>query len=173
MSRGSQCLHFANPNGGVVLPTNNTYAIYWDPTYHYHDDWQHVIDTFFQNMGAASGSFASVFAVDTQYTDAVNHHADYKSTFQGAYTDTDPYPTVSNCSDPAPFTGESYPKKESNAITCLTDKQIRSELETFIPDHNLQKGMGTIFYLLTPPALRCALMQVVTVAIAPITRPYW
>jgi hypothetical protein len=149
--------HFANPNGSPVLPANNTYAIYWDPTYHYHDDWEHVIDTFFQSMGAASGSLASVFAVDTQYTDAVNQHADYKSTFQGAYTDTDPYPTVGNCSDPSPLTGESYPKKEPNAITCLTDKQIRSELETFISDHGLQKGMDTIFYLLTPPGVTVCL----------------
>ena len=47
-----------------------------------------------RDMGAASGSLGSVFAVDTQYTDAANQHAAYESTFMGAYTDTDPYPTV-------------------------------------------------------------------------------
>jgi hypothetical protein len=150
---------FANPSGGAVLPANNTYAIYWDPTDHYHGDWQGLIDTFFHNMGSASGSFASVFAVDTQYTDAAspNHHALYKSTFQGAYTDTDPYPTVGNCSDPAPLTGESHPGKEPDAITCLTNAQIQHELEVFIADHGLQKGMGTIFYLLMPPGVTVCL----------------
>jgi hypothetical protein len=148
---------FANPDGGAVLPSDNTYAIYWDPTYHYHDDWEHVIDTFFHNMGADSGSLASVFAVDAQYTDAANQHALYKSTFQGAYTDTDPYPTIGNCSDPAPLTGESHPDKEPDAITCLTDAQIQEELKLFIADHGLQKGMSTVFYLLTPPGVTVCL----------------
>jgi len=148
---------FANPTGGAVLAANNTYAIYWDPTYHYHNDWEHVVDTFFHNLGAGSGSLASVFAVDTQYTDAANQHALYKSTFEGAYTDTDPYPKVGNCSDPAPLTGESQPDKEPDAITCLTDAQIQEELKLFIVDHGLQKGMGTIFYLLTPPGVTVCL----------------
>jgi hypothetical protein len=148
---------FANPNGGAVLPADNTYAIYWDPTYHYHNDWAHVIDTFFQSMGADSGSLASVFAVDAQYTDAANQHAFYKSTFQGAYTDTDQYPTVGNCSDPAPLTGESHPDKEPDAITCLTNAQIQHELEVFIANHGLQKGMSTVFYLMTPPGVTVCL----------------
>jgi hypothetical protein len=143
---------FANPGGDPVLPSNKTYAIYWDPTYHYHNDWEEVIDKFFQNMGAASGSLASVFAVDTQYTDAANQHAAYASTFMGAYTDTDPYPTKT-CIDPHPLEGESYPHKEPDAITCITNAQIETELKLFIADHKLPIGMGTIFYLLTPPGV--------------------
>ena len=145
---------FANPSGNPVLPSNKTYAIYWDPTYHYHNDWEGVIDKFFQNMGSASGSLASVFAVDTQYTDAANQHAAYASTFMGAYTDTDPYPTgISNCKDPHPLEGESYPHKEPDAITCISNAQIETELKLFIADHKLSTGMGTIFYLMTPPGV--------------------
>jgi hypothetical protein len=145
---------FANLSGDPVLPANKTYAIYWDPTYHYHNDWEEVIDKFFQNMGSASGSLASVFAVDTQYTDAANQHAAYASTFMGAYTDTDPYPTgVSNCKDPHPLEGESYPHKEPDAITCLTNAQLETELKLFIADHKLPTGLGTVFYLLTPPGV--------------------
>jgi hypothetical protein len=156
---GAEPETFANPGGGVVLPASNTYAIYWDPTYHYHNDWENVIDTFFQSMGTGSGSLASVFAVDTQYTDAVNQHALYKSTFMGAYTDTDPYPKVGNCVDPHPLEGESYPKKEPNAISCLTNAQIQQELEVFIANHGLQKGMSTIYYLLTPPGVTVCLQK--------------
>jgi hypothetical protein len=145
---------FANPSGDPVLASNKTYAIYWDPTDHYHGDWQGLIDGFFHDMGAASGSLASVFAVDTQYTDAANQHAAYASTFMGAYTDTDPYPAgVSNCKDPHPLEGESYPHKEADAITCITNAQIETELKLFIADHKLPTGMGTIFYLMTPPGV--------------------
>jgi hypothetical protein len=145
---------FANPSGDPVLASNKTYAIYWDPTYHYHNDWEGVIDGFFHNVNAASGSLASVFAVDAQYTDAANQHAAYASTFMGAYTDTDPYPAgVSNCKDPHPLEGKSYPVKEPDAITCLTNAQIETELKLFIADHKLPTGMGTIFYLMTPPGV--------------------
>ena len=148
--------HFANPGGDPVLASNKTYAIYWDPTYHYHNDWEGVIDKFFQNMGSASGSLASVFAVDAQYTDAANQHAAYASTFMGAYTDTDPYP-AKTCEDPHPLEGESYPHKEPDAITCLTNAQLETELKLFIADHKLPTGMGAIFYLLTPPGVTVCL----------------
>ncbi len=44
-----------------------------------------------------------------------------------------------------------------DAITCITDRQISEELQTFISPHGLQKGMGTIFYLLTPPGVTVCL----------------
>jgi hypothetical protein len=150
---------FANSSGNPVLVANKTYAIYWDPTDHYHGDWQHVIDTFLQSVGSASGSLASVFAVDAQYTDAANEHALYKSTFLGAYTDTDGYP-ASGCVDPSPLDAQDRigpPVAGVHTPVCLTDKQIKEELELFIAQHTLQKGMGTIFYLLTPPGVTVCL----------------
>jgi hypothetical protein len=39
----------------------------------------------------------------------------------------------------------------------LTDGQMRAQLETFIAQHSLPKGMGTIFYLLTPPGVTVCL----------------
>ena len=122
---------FANPAGGPIVAASKTYAIYWDPTDHYHGDWQHVIDTFFQSMGAESGSLASVFAVDSQYTDTANQHAQYKSTFQGAYTDTNAYP-ASGCEDPHPLQAPDLIGPIASKLhtpVCLTDKQIREELE--------------------------------------------
>ncbi len=149
---------FANPNGGPVLPENDTYAIYWDPTDNYHGDWQHLINTFLQGVGAESGALNNVFAVDTQYTDRANQHAEYRSTFRGAYTDTDPYPLSGGCSDPHPLEKEDQIEvAHKHTVVCLTNQQLRSELETFISAHLLQKGMGTVFYLLTPPGVTVCL----------------
>ncbi len=156
---GTEPEEFANPSGNPIVSTNKTYAIYWDPTDHYHGDWQHLIDTFLQDVGTYSGSFASVFAVDTQYTDAANQHALYKSTFQGAYTDTDEYPS-SSCTDPGPLEDPDLigpVEAHEHTTVCLTDKQIQEELELFITQHSLPKGMGTIFYLLTPPGVTVCL----------------
>jgi hypothetical protein len=147
---------FENPTGAPILPASKIYAIYWDPTDHYKGEWQQAVDSFLAHMGAASGSLASVFAVDAQYTDETNQHASYQSTFMGAYTDTEAYPKAT-CVDPNPFTGESYPAREDDQITCLTNQQISEQLQQFITDHLLPTGMGTIFYVLTPPGVTVCL----------------
>lgn len=155
---------FDNPEGSPVLHKNETYAIYWDPTDHYHGDWQHLIDTFLQGLGTDSGSTGTVFAVDSQYTDRSNLPASYLSTFRGAYTDTDPYPVgVSNCEDPRPLAvpdrigPETVKGSKVHTEVCLTDAQVRKELKAFIAAHSLQKGVGSIFYLLTPPGVTVCL----------------
>lgn len=140
---------FGNPSGSPVLHANDTYAIYWDPTNHYHGYWQHLINVFLQGVGADSGSLKNVFALDTQYTDRTNQPAVYRSTFRGAYTDTDKYPS-GGCVDP-------HPLEPGDAIVCLTDQQLREELNNFIIQHSLQTGMGTIFYVLTPPGVTICL----------------
>ncbi|HEY5287380.1 MAG TPA: PKD domain-containing protein [Solirubrobacteraceae bacterium] len=153
---------FENAQGNAIVNSSKVYAIYWDPTDHYHGDWQGVIDTFLQKMGAASNSIGGVFAVDAQYTDKANEHALYKSTFEGAYTDTDAYP-VSGCVDPQPMNpfdligAETAPESHQFAPICITDNQIQEELAAFISQHGLPKGMGSIFYLMTPPGVTVCL----------------
>ena len=140
-------LTFANTQGNPVVHSSNVYAIYWVPTrYDYHGDWQHLINGFFQNLGNASGSFANVLTVDEQYTDKANEGAAYSTVFRGAYTDTEPYPVLGNCTDPNPM-------ELGDRVTCLTDHEIQQQIEHFITTHTLQKGMGSIFYLLTPPGV--------------------
>jgi PKD domain len=130
---------FRNLSAYPVLHGASTYAIYWDPTDHYNPEWQHLINTFMQSMGASSGSLANVFAVDTQYTDFTNKPAYYQSSFRAAYTDTHPYPAT-GCSSPSVF-------------VCLTDAQMQTELKGFVAAHSLPTGMGTIYYLMTPPGV--------------------
>lgn len=136
---------FADVGGSPVLHQSSTYVIYWDPDYRYLDPWTEVIDHFFQNVGSASGSLESVFAVDTQYTDKTNKPAFYRSAFRGSYPDKTPYPSA-GCKDPEPL-------EAPFAITCLSAKQIREQVEAFISREQLPKGMETIYYVLTPPGV--------------------
>jgi hypothetical protein len=108
------------------------------------------------NLGSAGGQLSNVFAVDAQYTDATNQPATSRSTFHGAYSDTNPYPAISGCTDPRKWVF-GVPLLEGGGTVCLTDAQIKAQLETFIAQHGLQKGMGSIFYLLTPPGVTVCL----------------
>ena len=149
LRQGEKMIEFANPEGHKVLAKPDTYVIFWDPWDRYHPEWQRLVNAFMQNVGSEDRSTASVFAADTQYTDAAGEHAAYESTFHGAYTDTHAYP-VAGCS--APVALEKY-----NRTTCVTDAQIRAELESFVPSHGLPKGTGVIYYLLTPPGVTVCL----------------
>jgi len=142
---------------GPVLHSVATYAVYWDPGDYYHGDWQGLIDGFLANTGTSGGELGNVFAVDAQYTDKTDLPATDRSTFHGAYTDTNPYPQSGGCTDPHPWVF-GVPLLESAEPVCLTDGQLRTQLKTFINEqHGLQKGMGSIFYVLTPPGVTVCL----------------
>ncbi len=146
---------------GPVIHASDTYAIYWDPLELYKSEWMREIDGYFRNVGEANGLLGNVFALDAQYGEAgygtgpaasetaKEAHAADQSTFRGAYTATDPYPADSeNCT-------------ESAEIACLTDQQIRTELQKVIKSGVLPGTTGTVpgakstpvYYVLTPPGV--------------------
>jgi PKD domain len=151
ISESHDLIPFEDPGGDPVVSSSRVYAIYWDPEDAYHGNWQELINHFFFDMSESSGSLASVFAVDGQYTDGAGQHAGQETSFSGAYTDTDAYPPVDGCTDPKPLV--------LGPITCLSGEQIESELETFIADRSLPKGMGAIYYMLTPPGVTDCLLE--------------
>jgi PKD domain len=139
--------------GGPVMGTNATYAIYWDPAVlrlgdpgrpgKYHGDWQQLIDQFLEGIGTNDGSLGNVFSLTPQYTETTNNtRAAYSSTFRGGVVDRDPYPG-DGCTDPDPALNRNF--------ACFTDQQVRAEIKSFIANNNLHAGLGTIFYVLTPP----------------------
>jgi hypothetical protein len=146
--------NFANAEENPVLHESNVYAIYWDPTYHYHNDWKALVDGFFQQLGETSGTTGNVFAVDAQYTDSSNLPAYNRMAFRGAYTDTAPYPT-SKCVDPRALEEDKLHK--TGPLACLTSEQVATQLEEFVSAHKLERGMNTVYYLLTPPGLTVCL----------------
>jgi hypothetical protein len=137
---------FANENGNVVLQgATSDYGIYWDPNNptEFHHEWVANLDGFFQALGEAH--LDTPFGVLSQYRDRSNKVATFQALFKGSYSDTVKFP-AGKCTDP-----------QNPARTCLTDAQLREQLQSFIATHGLPKGMGTIYYLLTPPGVTVCL----------------
>jgi hypothetical protein len=125
-------------HGGPVLHSSDAYAIYWDPTETYRGEWKELINGYMQNVGA-DRTHGDVFALNGQYGDSGGQSLN-NSTFRGSYTDKDAYP-VSGCTEPASF-------------ACLTDAQIRAELQRVVSSGALPGATGPgVYYLLTPPGV--------------------
>jgi hypothetical protein len=125
-------------HGGPVLHSSDVYTIYWDPTETYRGEWKELINGYMQNVGADRTN-DDVFAVNAQYHDSTGAALN-DSTFRGSYTDKDAYPT-SGCSEAATY-------------ACLTDAQIRAELQHVVSSGALPGATGPgVYYLLTPPGV--------------------
>jgi hypothetical protein len=147
-------------HGGPVIHHADNYVIYWDPLELYNSTWMRLIDGYFHNVGEASGEMGDTFGLNAQYGEtgygtgpaasekAKEAHAADQSTFRGAYTDTDPYPTSGDCTERA-------------EVVCLTDLEIRAELQKVIKSGALPGATGTVpgaqstpvYYIMTPPGV--------------------
>lgn len=115
--------------GGPVVHSNATYAIYWDPESAYTVAWQSELSGLFYNIGSEDNSRGNVFAIAGQYGEPVEHKVSYDSTFRGAYTDVVPFPDLASCTF-------------DTGAPCLTDSQIREQLEAFIVANHLPTGLN-------------------------------
>ncbi|HME05072.1 MAG TPA: PKD domain-containing protein [Solirubrobacteraceae bacterium] len=144
---GAEPETFANENGNAVLHGTNEYAVYWDPTDRFHHEWLVHLDGFFQQLGYAE--LGTPFADISQYRDRSNAITPFHAAFKGSYSDTTKFPAVSGCTDPHPPVG--------GGIACLTDAQLREQLQSFIATHDLPTGMSTVYFLMTPPSVTVCL----------------
>ena len=122
--------------GGPVITSLRTHAVFWEPG---HDStaaaYKQVIDAFFANVAAASGSKTNVYAITGQYADASGDVASYRETFAGQILDRDPYPH-SGCS-------------VSWTSICLSDAEIQSELAK--ATSRSPRGHGNEYFVFLPP----------------------
>ena len=145
--------HFANNEGNAIVNGASVYAVYWDPGAWFHHEWVTNVDNFFSDLGSSSGEFGTIFAALGQYRNRANEPASYKFVFKGAYSDTAPYPEA-KCSDPEPL--------EIGQVACVTDAQIREQLQSFIASHGTPAGMHAVYYVLTPPGVSVCLDEAST-----------
>jgi hypothetical protein len=123
-----------------VMRTNTTYAIYWGPSGHPFDpSYESDINQYLADVAAASGSQTNVFSVATQYYDSTGFIA-YQSTFGGSDVDTDPFP-ANGCDDTYNSTTDPV---------CLTDQQLRSEIQKVVTAKSWPDGPSSLFFILTP-----------------------
>jgi len=124
-------------HGGATMTTNTTYAIYWQPS-----NWSQqlpsgystLINQYFGDVAHDSGLTSNVYYTATQYSGI-----QYRSTFAGSTTATDPLPT-SGC-------------KESAASVCLTDAQLQSEISKVVTAHGWPRNSLTQYFLFTAPGV--------------------
>lgn len=125
-------------HGGPVVHGLTTYAIFWDPGSAFQGSTESLISRYLADVAHDSGTTGNLFSVADQYSDGQGG-ASYAQSFGGEYVDTDPYPTSGNC-------GEST----ATATTCLYDSQEIGELQSFITSHNLPRGLGAMYFVITP-----------------------
>jgi len=157
----AQPRHTATPNstliyaGGPVLHTNNTVAIYWDPSAHQFSSsaFEPLVNRFLGDVAHDSGTFGNAYAVTTQYGDLTGPIQN-QSSFVGTVNDTTGYPTTGNCV-PADPTDSGDP--------CLTDGQLQAEIQNQIAAHHVPGATSTTVYFVFLP------QNVITCQSAPST----
>jgi hypothetical protein len=124
-------------HNGPVMHTNAVYAIYWIPSgYSVQSGYQSVINSYFSNVAAASGSSSNVYFSDTQYYDTVSGNILYSSALKGAVADSDPFP-ANGCRD-------------RYTSVCLSDAQLQTEIQHVVTANGLPTGLGYEYFLFTP-----------------------
>jgi hypothetical protein len=125
-------------HGGPIMKTNKTYAIYWVPSgYSVSAQYKALIDQYFGDVAAASGSTDNVYATDTQYSDTTNGNIQYSSTFGGSYLDTQALP-ASGCADTV-----------AQTTACLTDSQITAEIQRVAAAQGWTVNSTSMFFMFT------------------------
>jgi hypothetical protein len=124
-------------HGGPIMPSNTNYTLYWAPASAppYPAEYKSGINQYLAKLAHDSGGHQNVDSVATQYNDAAGQFANYDSHFGGALLDTDAYP-ANGC---------------AAAPICLTDRQIREELKTYIKANGLPHDHTHEYFVLTPP----------------------
>jgi hypothetical protein len=112
-----------------AAPVSQAGLLQFDPNY------ETAINRYFTDVAHDSGGTSNVYSAATQYSDG-SGPIQYQSTFGGSYVAHDPLP-ASGCNDgvnPA----------------CLTDNQLRHEIQRVLTANDWHGGNGNVFFLMTP-----------------------
>jgi hypothetical protein len=126
-------------HGGPVMHTNKAYAIYWNPggsAAPFPPTYTTGINRFFTDVAVDSGLRANVYSSDTQYDDTTGH-VRYASTYGGTLADN-AAPSLTGACVPSP---------------CVTDQQVQDEVNHVVTVNNLPRGLGVVYFVLTPPGI--------------------
>jgi hypothetical protein len=156
-------LHAASANGtppltyhgGPVQHASKVYAIFWVPSgFYYPSNAKAEVTQYFKDVATDSWKTSNVYAVSTQYCQGVatgatgcssagNKFASYNVSYGSSVTVTTPFP-ASGCTNYTLGDG-------TTTANCLTDKQIQTEVSSVVASKGWATGLGTEFFLFTPP----------------------
>ena len=128
--------NLANPGNGEIMPTTNTYLIFWLPSgFHYNDSggdaaYEAAMQRYFQDVGGTQ-----ILNTTTQYPGNNGTPAD-TSTYVTSVVDTTAYP----------HTGADVPH-------AVTQSDINQEVFNQINANSWPKGMSTMYFVFLPDNL--------------------
>jgi len=122
-------------HGGLIMPSNTDYALYWDPSGApaYPAGYEAGLNKWFKDLAHDSGGVQNTDSVLTQYDDGAEH-VKYATTFGGALIDKDPYP-ANGC---------------FAAPKCLTNAQLATEIVKYVEANHLHQDLTHEYFLITP-----------------------
>lgn len=125
--------------GSVQTGTHHTYAIYWGAPSTFSDsNYQPLINRYFTDVAAASGTTSNVYDSDTQYyqiQSGQTTYITYSESFSGSWADTT-NPTSSGCSSTA-----------GGTVACVSDAQVEQEVQKAITANGWTAGQGNEFFV--------------------------
>lgn len=122
-------------HGGPVVHSSAAYLIFWTPSgFSIPSSSQALIQRYFTDSAADSGTAGNAFAVARQFTDG-SGFADYKQAFNASsqvISDTQGYPVRDQAHCPL-----NIPGAENG---CVTDAQIQAEVQRLVTTRGLPNG---------------------------------
>jgi PKD repeat protein len=121
--------------GGPVLHSSDPYLIFWSPSGEtIPGAWQSLIERYFSDVASDSTKASNVYAVGRQFTDNTGYADDEQRFDPGnqVVQDANPYPArdTTNCG-------------ASRYTSCLTDRQLQSEISSVITANGLPSDGST------------------------------
>jgi hypothetical protein len=150
-------------HNGSVLHKNQTFAFVWDPN-PYKNFTAGYVEQFLRDVADGTGTLTSPYAETGQYSDAGGPAAN-TSVYGGGYDDSGSYPSV-GCgpTDPTETTKTTPPLPAyygSHNSVCLTDAQIKTEIQSMITSNGIvgrmQPGYSPVIAMLLPPGVEVCL----------------
>lgn len=125
--------------GSVQTATHHTYAVYWGASSTFSDgNYQTLVNRYFGDVAAASGSSTNVYANDTQYYQilgGVTTHITYSESLGGGWWDNT-NPSSSGCGNTS-----------GGTVACVTDAQIQGEVLKAIAFNHWPEGLGNQYFV--------------------------
>jgi hypothetical protein len=130
--------------GGPVMHSSKVYAMYWVPAgYSQSSNYQTLINRFFTDVAADSGTGGNVYSTLQQYYDTTGG-IEYSASWGGSAVDTNAFP--SDGCDINQYDGFTI----QNTTNCLDDTQLQEEIQAFADAQHWDHGPNVQIFLFTP-----------------------